>query len=84
MNEEGPLCSLCGMTENVHSHLNHEFNLDGRLVQKAPPKPEPTPISSLDIPLRMALLQKGVITGEDLAIQEALLRQQLARHGNGH
>jgi hypothetical protein len=67
-------CSICGKPQGAeHDQLNHEFNINGQLIPKAKPahsKPpsayRPTVIGAWDIELRQALINKGIITHEDL------------------
>jgi hypothetical protein len=75
------LC-FCGQDEEAHKGLNHEFSPDGSLVQKIPPTP-PTPRVAVDVCLRLLLIEKGLITADELAFKEAELRDQLRRSTAG-
>lgn len=76
------LCGVpgCGKTREEHKELNHEFDIVGNLRAKEPVKP-PAAISGLDIPLRLLLLDKGIITAEELTMKEVALREQLSKAG---
>lgn len=68
-------CSICGKDKDSHAELNHEFNTNGQLIPKAKPVPSNKPqqvrsatvIGAWDLELRQVLVNKGIITNEDLA-----------------
>jgi hypothetical protein len=68
-------CGLCGKDRDSHDELNHEFNTNGQLIPKAKPSPSNRPqqvrsatvIGAWDLELRQVLVNKGIITNEDLA-----------------
>lgn len=70
------LCSICSAPEAYHAELNHEFNLNGQLIPKSK-QPAPTAASGIDIALRLLLLEKGIITSQELMLKEAELRNAL-------
>jgi hypothetical protein len=72
------VCGVCGRIKTAHDELNHEFDVNGVLRAKEV-KQEPRVVSGLDIPLRLLLVDKGIITAEELGVKEALLREQLAQ-----
>lgn len=73
-------CGVCGKSRAEHEDMNHEFDIVGNLRPKAAKQP-PKALSSVDIPLRLLLIDKGVITAEELTVKEASLREQLAQAG---
>jgi len=71
-------CGVCGKTKPDHHGMAHQFNADGALIPTEPQQ-KPPAISGLDIPLRLLLIDKGLITAEELTLKEVALRDQLAR-----
>lgn len=69
-------CAICGKDRPGHAALNHEFSLSGQLIQKSTAQP-PRPMSTIDIPLRLLLIQQGVIVADDLAMKEAEILERL-------
>lgn len=69
-------CGLCGADKPAHAALNHEFSLSGQLIPKKA-APAPRTMSTIDIPLRLLLIDLGVITAEDLAMKEAEIVERL-------
>lgn len=73
-------CGLCGKLESEHQAMQHGFSLTGELfdrVEQEKPRPSARIVSTIDLPLRMLLISKGLITGEDLILKEGQLRDQL-------
>ncbi len=74
------LCSICNKTREMHGDMNHEFNLDGQLIQKkARPEPERKPPKHRDDPdpvtdensralatLVEVLIEKNVLDAKDV------------------
>lgn len=60
-------CAICGLSEAAHESLGtqHAYTETGELRLRELPKPQPTKIA-VDVVLRLALLNAGVITSEDL------------------
>lgn len=82
---QDPVCRVCSTSLQNHMGHNHDFSLDGQL--HAPPAPgpfvdsgnTPTPPPAslnlgLDPILRYVLIEKGIITSDDLTEAEAKLR----------
>jgi hypothetical protein len=73
------LCEVCRQTKAWHEEHRpqHEFSLDGQL-RRAQPMTVEAPMPNVSIPsdpiLRLVLIEKGLITSEDLAEAEAKLR----------
>jgi hypothetical protein len=57
--------------------MAHRFDPGGQLIPVEEPKPKA--ISGIDIPLRLLLVDKGLITLEELTLKEVALREQLAQ-----
>lgn len=71
------LCAICGVLRSRHDS-NHKFSENGELEVVEPTRPRRSAaVSGIDIPLRLLLIDKGVITAEDLAVKEAQLRDKL-------
>lgn len=86
----GEICELCPMTRGQHRKaqekglVKHIFSEDGNLTAIKPPKddkkkPEGVPSGVYSIPggdpvLRMILVEKGIITTDELDHVESLLR----------
>lgn len=72
MTTEEP-CSICGAPKDDHGGMNHEFNLHNQLIPKSPTRPTPRAqqpifvVGAIDTSLRKLLLDKGIISHEDLA-----------------
>jgi len=64
-------CGICGKTEPEHEVLNHVFSTSGQLIAKAQQKPKREVVVAPDYILRALLMEKGIITGEELIGKEA-------------
>lgn len=75
-----PLC-FCGLDEQAHRSpsVAHRYSPEGQLIPKAEQPPGAKGVSGIDIPLRLLLMDKGLITAEELTLKEVALRDQLAR-----
>lgn len=68
-------CGLCGQPEGAHSLMNHEFSVTGQLIAKTPQKAQPVRVvHQADYVLRAVLLDRGIITGEELNKKEVEFR----------
>lgn len=78
-----PTCSMCGVTAENHTGRRHPFTpagmpMDQSFLKKqdaqVPPVQQmPAPAAPFDPVLRMALINKGLITPEDLTAAEKLV-----------
>lgn len=71
------VCGVCGQGKEAHRSMAHEFSLTGQLIER---KPLAAPIgaSSIDLPLRMVLIDAGIITAQELVLKEAELGNVLS------
>lgn len=76
-------CGVCDKTKPEHTGMAHRFSPGGQLIVEAP-KEQVKVISGIDVALRLLLIDKGIITGEELMLKEAALREQLAKGANAH
>lgn len=87
-------CSLCGVQERPHraaeaeGEVNHKFSPTGQLVQidrRAAHTP-PRTISTADAALRLALIDKGILSYDDLAAAEVRLygRERVPERPSSH
>lgn len=73
-------CLVCGRSEREHQFLNHLFSDDGQLTPKKEQRQAPRGSApAIDVVLRYLLLKKGIITGEELLVQEADLLDRIAQ-----
>lgn len=66
-------CAICEVAEEDHVGAAHKFSEDGELVMVEPKASKPGPKNLVAIPdpaLRALLLEKGIITYEELAAKE--------------
>jgi hypothetical protein len=71
-------CGVCGTPQGQHGGMNHKFSAEGILEVVEPQKQRKSSApSSIDIPLRLLLIDKGLITQEDLTVKEMQLRDKL-------
>lgn len=69
------LCAVCGRDDLDHVGLNHEFSTTGQLIPKVPTQPTQLKVVQTgDYLLRAVLLDKGLVTGEELNEMEVKLR----------
>ena len=79
------MCGLCGKDERSHMSLNHEYSITGQLIPRSQNQPEAPQkvtvnmMSSSDVALRSLLVQKGLVTAEEIFTKEAEIRERLAR-----
>jgi hypothetical protein len=71
MMTDKPVCGLDGCDEAAHATMNHEFSPSGQLIPKAQQKQKTEVVVAPDYILRALLLDKGLITGEELTQKEA-------------
>ncbi len=67
------VCGICEQPEELHVGTAHKFSVDGQLIAVTPTQKQPQPKSLIAIPdpaLRAILLEKGIITYEELAAKE--------------
>lgn len=77
-NSDEATCGVCGSLRQDHSGRNHKFSPEGILevVEPQQERKRSAP-SSIDIPLRLLLIEMGLITQEDLTVKEMQLRDKL-------
>jgi len=75
-------CAICLIARTEHDtrvragELHHAFSENGELIHSTPRKPEARRVTvTADLALRVALIEAGVITYEQLARAEAALRE---------
>jgi hypothetical protein len=66
------VCGVCGQSKGAHAGMAHKFSVEGRLEVVEEPKPKAPP-AKVDFALRLLLIQKGIITAEELqGMEEAV------------
>lgn len=76
-------CGVCGNDEPDHRHLNHEFTEGSELIPKKTPEHAAVPnirVTS-DLVLRKALIDAGLISGDDIIKAGEELRNGLGIGG---
>jgi len=70
-------CGVCSLSEADHltlqsqGKIRHKFSLDGQLIPMVTEQPKPKNLVAIPDPaLRALLLEKGIITYEELASKE--------------
>lgn len=71
---EPPLCGVCKMNKTAHETMNHEFNEDGKLIQKKkvpelvvrPGGAGAAQLTGLLMRLVHVLVRKGLLTDDDV------------------
>lgn len=76
-------CGVCGRTKPEHENMAHKFDPGGQLIPVTE-ELKPKTISGIDIPLRLLLVDKGIITLEELTLKEVALHEQLAKSAHTH
>lgn len=76
MEAQAPTCKVCGKTPEEHQFTAHTFQADHDRLE-AKPKPDEgkvaRPMTTSDPILRYLLIQKGILTAEELGEAERTL-----------
>lgn len=72
MTRMSDLCTVCGQPWASHTNMHHEYSKDGQLKDKQVPKTT----SVIDLPLRLVLIKKGIVSAGELGDMEMMLRAQ--------
>ena len=82
-------CAICQASAEHHRRLeeageiHHAYSRAGELVHSTGPEKKPKVLATPDLILRMALVDKGIITTEDLLRAEMKLREPTISSGSG-
>lgn len=86
MATEQEVCGVCKGDKASHEGKVHKFSPSGELIEQKP-IPRQAVASGIDIVLRLILIEKGLITMDDIVVKEEQLRhdlhQAVSKSGDG-